>query len=434
MLDEHTAWVTDIDHEGRGVARIDGKAVFVPGALPGEEVRLRRVRRRQRHDEAQLLEVLVAAPGRVTPPCTAFGRCGGCALQHLEPTAQLTLKSQALVQELERIGRVTPASVLAPLTGPTQGYRRRARLGVKNLMRQGRALIGFRERDSALLADVQRCEVLAEPVGGLCEALGQLIASLSIADRIPQIEVAIASPVVVLVLRVLQPPSEADCERLRVFAKQNAVEFWLQSKGPSSAVPLDSTASVLRYRLSEFDVTLEFGPLDFVQVNAELNGRMVARAIDLLQIEATHSVLDLYCGLGNFTLPLARRAAQVVGVEGEPALIARARSNAALNGITNAQFVVANLMSDSWAREPWAKQRYDRVLLDPPRAGAADVLGLLAHSQTERIVYVSCHPATLARDAGVLVNTHNFCLESAGVMDMFPHTAHVESIAVFARS
>jgi 23S rRNA (uracil1939-C5)-methyltransferase len=433
MTDEHTAWVTDLDHDGRGVARIDGKAVFVAGALPGEQVRLRRVRRRQRHDEAQLLEVLVAAPGRVTPPCTAFGRCGGCALQHLDPTVQLTHKSQALVQELERIGHVTPASVLAPLTGPTQAYRRRARLGVKNLSRQGRALIGFRERDSALLADVQRCEVLSDPVGGLCEALGQLIASLSIADRIPQIEVAVATPIVVLVLRVLAPPSSADCERLNEFAAEHRVEFWLQSKGPSSAVPLQSTASVLSYRLDEFDVTLEFGPLDFVQVNAELNARMVSHAIELLQVEAGHSVLDLYCGLGNFTLPLARTAAEVMGLEGEPALIARARSNAALNGIRNAQFAVANLLSDTWARDPWAKQRYDRVLLDPPRAGAADVLGLLARCQAERIVYVSCHPATLARDAGVLVNMHGFRLESAGVMDMFPHTAHVESIAVFAR-
>jgi 23S rRNA (uracil1939-C5)-methyltransferase len=425
------ATVVDLDHDGRGVARIDGKVVFVPGALPGETIRLGRRRRRAGHDLGELAEVVVAAPERVTPPCPHFGVCGGCALQHLAPEAQLAAKGRELLQQLERVGRVTPDETLAPLAGPFLEYRRRARLGVKYVPKKGRVLVGFRERESPYVTDVRRCHVLAAPVGALVEPLATLIDTLEIRDRVPQIEVAIGEPAVaILVLRVLAAPDAADLERLRAFARGHGVEFWLQPGGYETAAPLDPPGSVLRYALPEFDVDLEFGPLDFVQVNGELNRRMVSHAIGLLAPRPTDAVLDLYCGLGNFTLPLARRAAGVLGVEGEAGLVARARANAERQGLATATFAVADLSQDLRG-EPWARRRWDRVLLDPPRVGAREVLPAVAASRAERVVYISCHPGSLARDAGLLVHEHGYRLAAAGVMDMFPHTAHVESIAVF---
>ena len=426
------AEVVDLAHDGRGVARLGGKAVFVAGALPGERVRIRRVRHRARLDEAVLVEILTAAASRIQPHCPHFGRCGGCALQHMAPAAQLAAKGRELHQQLERIGRVSAQAQLPPLEGPLYGYRRRARLGVRVLRKSGRAIVGFRERTTPLLTDVRNCAVLALPVGPLCEALGELVGLLSMGDRIPQIEVAIGERATVLVLRVLAPPAAADCEQLRLFGARHGVQFWLQPGGPESAVPLADTVASLDYTLPEFDVTIEFGPLDFVQINPELNRRMVAEAVRLLAPGPEDRVLDLFCGLGNFTLPLARRSGQVLGVEGEPSLVARARHNAARNGLANARFAVANLFEPP-AREPWTRDKYQRVLLDPPRAGAAAVLPMIAASGATRVVYISCHPASFARDAGILVNEHRFTLSAAGVIDMFPHTAHVESIAVFER-
>ena len=426
------AEVVDLAHDGRGVARLGGKAVFVAGALPGERVRIRRVRHRARLDEAVLVEILTAAASRIQPHCPHFGRCGGCALQHMAPAAQLAAKGRELHQQLERIGRVRAQAQLPPLEGPLYGYRRRARLGVRVLRKSGRAIVGFRERTTPLLTDVRNCAVLALPVGPLCEALGELVGLLSMGDRIPQIEVAIGERATVLVLRVLAPPAAADCEQLRLFGARHGVQFWLQPGGPESAVPLADTVASLDYTLPEFDVTIEFGPLDFVQINPELNRRMVAEAVRLLAPGPEDRVLDLFCGLGNFTLPLARRSGQVLGVEGEPSLVARARHNAARNGLANARFAVANLFEPP-AREPWTRDKYQRVLLDPPRAGAAAVLPMIAASGATRVVYISCHPASFARDAGILVNEHRFTLSAAGVIDMFPHTAHVESIAVFER-
>jgi 23S rRNA (uracil1939-C5)-methyltransferase len=417
------ATVVDLAHDGRGVARMGGKAVFVAGALPGETVRLR-------HDEAELLEVMVPAPDRVAPPCPAFGRCGGCALQHLAPEGQLRAKERQLLAELERIGRVAPATTLAPLCGPVTGYRRRARLGVKYVRRQRRVLVGFRERDSPLLADLAACPVLAPPVGALLGELATLVGALSVPDQIAQIEVAVAAEATVLVFRHLAPLDGADHERLAAFGRAHALEIWLQPGGVATAAPLAGTATPLSYRLPAFDLRLAFGPLDFVQVNGALNERMVDHALGLLGAAPGERVLDLFCGLGNFTLPLARRAAAVLGVEGEAGLVARARENALANGLANVRFAVADLAGDLRA-EPWARERFDRVLLDPPRAGAAAVLPFIAASRPARVVYVSCHPATLARDAGALVHEHGFRLAAAGVMDMFPHTAHVESIAVF---
>jgi 23S rRNA (uracil1939-C5)-methyltransferase len=429
--------IVDLDHDGRGVARLGGKVVFVPGALPGETVRLGRRRRRSGHDVAELAEVVAPAPARVPPPCAHFGVCGGCALQHLAPDAQRAAKERELLQQLERIGKVAPDAVLAPLAGPDLEYRRRARLGVKYVAKKGRVLVGFRERESPYVTDVRRCHVLADPVGRLIEPLAALIDTLGVRDRLPQIEVAIgepevgaAAPVVVLVLRVLAPPDDDDLGRLRAFARLHGVEFWLQPGGHETAAPLDPPPRPLRYALPEFGVDLEFGPLDFVQVNGELNRRMVSHAIGLLAPEPTDAVLDLYCGLGNFTLPLARRAARVFGVEGEAGLVARARANAERQGLANAAFAVADLSRDLRG-EPWARERWNRVLLDPPRVGAREVLPAVVASRAERVVYISCHPGSLARDAGLLVNEHGFRLAAAGVMDMFPHTAHVESIAVF---
>ena len=437
-----TAPVVDLDHDGRGVARLDGKTVFVAGALPGEIVSLVRLRRRARHDEARLVAVLEASPDRVTPPCAHFGRCGGCALQQLSSPAQLRAKERELREQLLRVGHVTAGRWLGPLEGPLWAYRRRARLGVKYLERSGRAIVGFRERESPRLTALERCEVLAAPVGGLMRELGALIATLEVRAALPQIEVAIGEPgsgaaagqpITALVLRVLAPPPDRDLERLREFASRHSVEFWLQPGGPATARPLADVATPLRYAIPEFDVTLEFEPLDFVQVNGELNRRMVSHALALLAPGPADAVLDLYCGLGNFTLPLARRAGSVQGVEGDAALVARARANAVRNGIDNARFAVADLAGDL-AGAAWARQRYARVLLDPPRAGAAGVLPVIAASGAGRIVYISCHPGSLARDAGLLVREHGFRLEAAGVMDMFPHTAHVEAIAVFERA
>lgn len=429
--------IVDLDHDGRGVARVNGKVVFVAGALPGERVVLGRRRKRSGHDVAELAAVVTAAPERVDPRCAHFGVCGGCALQHLDPKAQLAAKGRELLVQFERIGKVRPETILEPLEGPVWEYRRRARLGVKYVAKKGRVLVGFRERESPYVTDVRRCHVLAPPVGALIEPLAELIGGLDVRERLPQIEVAIGEaadgserPEALLVLRVLDTPSDADLARLRAFAREHGVEFWLQPGGYETAAPLDPPATQLRYRLPEFDVDLEFGPADFVQVNAGLNRRMVARAIELLAPAATDAVLDLYSGLGNFTLPLARRTARVLGVEGEASLVERARANARRQGLGNATFAVADLSKDLRG-EPWARERWDRVLLDPPRVGAREVLPAVAASRAGRVVYISCHPGSLARDAGLLVQEHGYRLVAAGVMDMFPHTAHVESIAVF---
>lgn len=424
------AEVVSLAHDGRGVARPSGKAVFVAGALPGERVSLQRTRRRRSYDEADLVEVLRPARERVLPACAHFGTCGGCALQHLEPAAQVEFKRAHLEEQFARVGKVAPGRWLEPLRGPEWHYRRRARLGARHVTKKGRVLVGFRERASGYVTDVQHCHVLAEPAGSLVGPLGGLLDSLRIRERVPQIEVAVAETATVLVFRVLEPPSLDDRQKLREFGATHGVEVWLQPGGYDTVAPLDPPASRLTYSLPEFGVTLEFQPVDFLQVNGELNRRMVTLAVDLLDPGPGDAVLDLFCGLGNFSLPLARRAGRVTGVEGEQGLVERARANAALNGIANATFHQANLAADLRG-ESWVGQGCDLVLLDPPRAGAAEILPALAAAGPRRIVYVSCHPGSLARDAGLLVHTHGYRLAAAGAMDMFPHTAHVESIAVF---
>lgn len=428
-----TAVIVSLDHDGRGVARIDGKAVFVTGALPGETVLLQRRRRRRRHDEAELLEILQPAPGRVTPRCRHFGSCGGCSLQHLSHDSQLAAKGRIVADELARIGGVAPERWLPPLSGPVWAYRRRARLGCKFVDRKGRVLVGFRERGSPYIAELERCEILSAPVGGMIDRLATLVGTLEIRRRVAQVEVAVADDATALVLRVLDDPPEIDRGRLRGFAAAEAVEIYLQRGGLETVTPLSPPATPLRYALPGLPAGIEFAPTDFIQVNGELNRAMIARAIELLAPRADDRLLDLFCGLGNFSLPLAGLVASVTGVEGDAALVARAARNAERNGVANARFHAANLMLPR-ADAPWAQQAWDLVLLDPPRAGAREILPLATASRPRRIVYVSCHPGTLARDAGILVGEHGYRLKAAGIMDMFPHTSHVEAITLFEPS
>jgi 23S rRNA (uracil1939-C5)-methyltransferase len=426
--------IVDLTHEAAGVARIDGKTVFVADALPGERVVLRRTHRQRKLDYAVTEQVLRASPDRVTPQCPHFGLCGGCALQHLAPEAQLAFKQTQLIENLARLGSVQAERLLPPLRGPVWNYRRRARLGIKLVPRKGKVLVGFRERSSPYVADLHECHVLVEPVGALMTPLGQMVEQLTIASRVPQAEVAVADAAVVLVLRVLDPPAAADLERMAAFEREHGVRIYLQPGGPDTVAPLDPShdAAPLHYRLPAHDVTIDFEPTDFVQINGALNEAMIDRALQMLEPAPTDTVLDLFCGLGNFSLPLARRAAQVVAVEGDDALVRRARRNADRNSVTNVEFHVADLFKDV-AGLPWTRRAYDRVLLDPPRAGAKEILPLVAASGAKRVVYISCHSGSLARDAGLLVREHGFRLTAAGVMDMFPHTTHVEAMAVFAR-
>lgn len=424
--------IVDLSHEAHGVARLDGKAVFVTDALPGERVMLRRVRRHRNFDEAVLESVLTPSPDRVMPACPHYGTCGGCALQHLAPPAQLAFKQAQLLENLARLGGVEPARLLDPLTGPAWGYRRRARLGIKHVPRKGRVLVGFRERSAPYVADLHECRVLAAPLGELLDPLADLVGRLSIATRVPQAEAAVADNACALVLRVLEPPSEADLGLLRAFEREQAVRLYLQPGGPATVESLTPGQPPLQYSLPAFGLTIEFEPTDFIQVNARLNEAMVGRAVELLAAGPGDRVLDLFCGLGNFSLPLARHAGAVVGVEGDAGLVQRAGRNAARQDIENVNYVVADLMAPA-IDAPWATDTYEKVLLDPPRAGAREVLPVVAASGAGRVVYISCHPGSLARDAGLLVQEHGFRLVAAGVMDMFPHTTHVEAMAVFER-
>ncbi|HEY6922276.1 MAG TPA: 23S rRNA (uracil(1939)-C(5))-methyltransferase RlmD [Steroidobacteraceae bacterium] len=432
-----TATVAGLTHEGEGIVRGE-KVVFVPGALPGESIRLRRTRSHRQHDEAELVEVLTPAAGRVVPRCAHFGVCGGCALQHLAPEAQLEAKHSELRDILERVGQVTPRTWLPPLRGPVWAYRRRARLGAKFVTKKGKVLVGFRERLAPFIADVQHCDVLAEPVGSLVTPLADLLMSLSLRERVPQIEVAVADNAVALVFRVLETPSADDLSSLREFARQHRVRVYLQPGGLESVQELDPASEPLHYTLPKFKVELQFLPTDFIQINAAVNEALVSRAVEMLELTPTAQVLDLFCGIGNFTLPLARSAGRVVGVEGDAALVARARHNATLNCLENTEFHVADLarlpadVAQVAQTSPWLRKGYTHVVLDPPRAGAKEVLACVASLAPQRVLYISCHPGSLARDLGVLVNEHGFTLEAAGVLDMFPHTAHFESLALLS--
>jgi 23S rRNA (uracil1939-C5)-methyltransferase len=417
-----------------------GKTVFVAGALPGERIRFRRSRRHRQHDDGELLEVLEPSSERVEAGCPHFGVCGGCALQHLEPSAQLLAKEQELRNTLARVARAEPARWLPPLAGPAWGYRRRARLGAKYVQRKARVVVGFRERAAPYVADLRTCRVLAAPADTLIEPLAELLTGLTIRERVPQIELAVGDDATALVLRVLEAPPEEDLARLRSFAARHGLRLLLQSAGPGSITELapqapggDTGLAPLHYALERFGLTLEFAPTDFIQVNGPVNRALVARAVELLAPGPDSRVLDLYCGIGNFTLALAKSAGSAVGVEGEPALISRARANAARNGVGNVEFHAADLAKAPDPAAAWLREPCTHVLLDPPRTGALAVLGAVARLAPERILYVSCHPGSLARDLEVLVHEQRFALVAAGVVDMFPHTSHVESLALLER-
>jgi 23S rRNA (uracil1939-C5)-methyltransferase len=424
--------ITGLTHDGRGVGHHEGKAIFVRGALAGERVAARITQRHRHYDDAQVDAVLQASADRVDPRCPHFGVCGGCALQHLAPAAQIAAKQRVLAENFERIGHVSPKRWLEPLTSAVWGYRRKGRLSVKFVDKKGKALVGFREENGRYVADLSRCDVLTPSVGERIEAIAQLIGGLQGVREIPQIEIAAGDTVTALIFRHLQPLSDSDRAALIAFGQAHDLAIYLQPGGNDSVHPVWPEQPRLAFRIEAADVELEFRPLDFIQVNSAMNEAMIAHALDLLDPQPGDRVLDLFCGLGNFTFPLARRSGHVVGVEGEHGLVQRAKENAQRNGIANVEYHVANLLEDQ-RETPWARQRFDRILLDPPRSGAAAVFDYLPKKDCGRIVYVSCHPASLARDAGILVEKHGFKLRAAGVMDMFPHTAHVESIALFER-
>jgi 23S rRNA (uracil1939-C5)-methyltransferase len=461
--------IESLDQDGRGIAHVDGKVVFVEGGLPGEQVGAEIVKRKPSYDVARALTISVGSADRVVPRCPHFGVCGGCTLQHAGESLQLAAKQRALEDSLLRIGRLRPDTLLPAIAGPAWEYRFRARLSVRDVPKKGGVLICFHERRSSYVADMRECHVLPAKISGLLPELRRLVESLSVRTRLPQIEVAVGErlapallarsegagagtvshtgsrsaegdvprprPVYALVLRILDPLAVSDEAKLVAFADRHGVEFWLQSGGPETVVPFHPPGATLAYTLPEFDVAIPFAPTDFTQVNSAINRVLVRRALQLLDPQPGERIADFYCGIGNFTLPIARRGAHAVGVEGSKALVARAKANASRNGVeTSTTFVCANLFTvttDSVA----ALGRLDRALIDPPREGAIELVKALPHRDDERglkrIVYVSCSPATLARDAGFLVHERGYRLAAAGVVNMFPHTAHVESIAVF---
>lgn len=427
---EIRATIDSLSHDGRGIAHVNGRAVHLHGVLPHEEVLFTYKKRRRRFDEAVLTEVLVSSPERVEPKCPHFGVCGGCSLQHLAPEAQIALKQQKLLQILQQTGGVQPVELLSPLVAESPwGYRRKARLGVKYVTRKGRVLVGFRERNSSYVADMDSCEILHPKISRLIPPLTHLIDGLTIRDRLPQIEVAMGDECCVLIFRHLAPLLANDSMALLEFGKRYGIAIYTQAAGPDSVQSLTGVKEDLSYRLVAQNLIIHFQPGDFTQINSELNRLMVDQALKLLDPQPTDRILDLFCGVGNFTLPIARLCNLIHGVEGDANLVKRARHNARLNHIENCSYHTHDLYDDNdWH---WLSGRFNKVLLDPPRSGAWAVLKRLPSLGVKRIVYVSCNPQTLARDAAVLVNQYGYCLTTAGVMDMFPHTTHVESIALF---
>lgn len=440
--------IESLDMEARGVGHLKnedgtpGKVIFVDGALPGELVSFESFRRKAKWEAATLIDVHRESALRVVPKCRFFGVCGGCAMQHVESTAQVAIKQRVLEDSLWHIGKVRAATVLRPIHGPTWNYRYRARISVRNVRKKGTVLVGFREKKSPYVTDMSSCQILPPNVSALLLPLRELIASLSIVDQVPQLELAVGDgehgASTVLVLRHMAPLNDADEQLLIAFANRHRIEWWLQAHGPDSAQPFYPAVSQLHYLLPEFGIRMPFKPTDFTQVNHQINRLLVTRVVQLLDLHPHHRVADLFCGLGNFTLPLATRAHAVLGIEGSAALVERARSNAGLNGLAEkTSFVCRNLFElNSADLVAWGK--FDRLLIDPPRDGAAALCAALAGLSADeqpfkpaRIVYVSCNPATLARDAGVLVHEAGYVLQQAGAVNMFPHTAHVESIAVF---
>lgn len=427
------ATIESLAHDGRGVTHVDGKVVFIDEALPGEQVEFVYTDSRRDYAEGKVESLIAASDLRVKPECPHFGVCGGCSFQHVEASAQIKLKQDLLAQQFKHIAKLDIPELWEPLTGPAWGYRHKARMGVKFVSKKERVLVGFRERRHPFLAEIEQCIVMHPSVGLRLTELGEMIAGLTIKARIPQIEVAIGDHQTVLAIRVMDPPTEEDKQRMIEFAKYAEVTIYLQPKGPDSITPLWPEKPVLpTYALPKYDLEFHFRPAMFTQVNPDINRKMIDRVMETLDLNANDTVLDLFCGLGNFTLPMATRAGHVVGVEGDLPLVNHARANARLNHISNVEFHVADLSRDV-SQMSWAKQQFTKILLDPSRAGASEILNMFSHWRPKQVVYVSCNPSTLARDAGILVNQLGFRLIKAGVMDMFPQTGHVESIALFSR-
>lgn len=425
--------IESTSHDGRGVTHIEGKTVFIEGALAGEDVTFQYTEKRSKFDEGKTLEVHAASELRVAPECEHAAICGGCSLQHLQSDAQVQLKQDVLVEQFRHFGGLAMAELLPPLRSPTQGYRRKARLAVKYVPKKGGAMVGFREKRSPYVADIQRCTVLVPEVGEIIPDLRHLIGGLACHRTLPQIEVAQGDDVTALVFRHLEPLSDADKNALRDFCQARNLHLYLQPSGNDSVHKVwpDEGEERLSYRLDDFGLELKFHPMDFTQVNPYINRDMVAMAVGFLELQPSDKVLDLFCGLGNFTLPIATKAAQVVGVEGGEAMVLRGRENARHNQLDNVEFYAADL-TQPFEGQDWAKAAggFNKILIDPPRSGAIEIVAKMTVFKPERIVYVSCNPATLARDAGELAN-QGYRLLKTGVMDMFPHTNHVESIAVF---
>ncbi len=440
--------IESLDHAGQGIARWDGKTIFVEGGLPGEQVTWLSYRRKPNFEMARVTEIHKSASARVAPRCSHFGICGGCSLQHADPVMQIATKQRVLEDNLQHIGNVKPGAVYAPISGPSWHYRFRARVSVRLVPKKGGVLVGFHERRSSYIADMSSCEILPKVMSDMLVPLRHLIGEMSQPDRMPQIEMAVGEIPgqpnlldIVLVLRHLEPLSEGDQVQLAEFGRQQGVRWFLQPGGPTTVHPLDpQDRPLLTYHLPNFGVSLNFAPTEFTQVNPSINHALVTRAMRLLAAQPGERVADMFCGLGNFTLPIARSGAQVVGVEGSDALVKRAAENAEMNGLgQRTDFFAANLFLD--CQPVLARMgKLDRMLIDPPREGALELVKALPDADQPRgdaphtIVYVSCNPATLARDAGVLVNVKGYTLEGAGIANMFPHTAHVESIAVFRRT
>ncbi|MBL0038081.1 MAG: 23S rRNA (uracil(1939)-C(5))-methyltransferase RlmD [Nitrosomonadales bacterium] len=427
--------VESLDYEGRGIAHADGKVIFIEGALTGERVTYSSYRKKPSFEIAQLGKIIKPTFMRVQPKCKHFGVCGGCSMQHMDARAQVAAKQRILEDNLWHIGKVKAQTILPPIYGQPWGYRQRARLSVRHVLKKGKTLVGFREKRGGYVADMQHCEILTPKIAKLLPLLGQLNESFTTRDILPQIEVAVGEHVEVLVLRILQALSPTDEEVIKQFADTHAVQFWLQTKGPETVVPFyPLDAPPLTYSLPEFGITMPFAPTEFTQVNADMNRVMVSRAVRLLNPQPNERIADLFCGLGNFTLPIARSGAQVVGIEGSAALVQRAVQNAAFNDLSgNTQFSAMNLFEIDEAALAQLGH-FDKMLIDPPRDGAFELVKALGTDAPVRIVYVSCNPATLARDAEILVHQKGYVLKAAGVMNMFPHTSHVESIALFEKT
>jgi len=426
--------IESLSHEGRGVGRIDGKTVFVDRALAGEKALMTYTFQRGKFDEGQAIRIENPSENRVEPPCQHFGVCGGCSMQHLSTDAQIAHKQSILKEQLLHFAHTEPHEWLPPLQADLLNYRRKARLGVRYVIKKERTLIGFREKYSNYLADIDECVILVKQVSDLLQPMSALIDGMDSRLFIPQIEVACGDELVCLIIRHLQPISAKDHQAWIEFAKAHQLVVYLQPKGPNTVHriwPLESENGQLSYRLKEYNLEMLMEPLDFTQVNASINQQMIPKALGLLDVQADDNILDLFCGLGNFTLPLATKANHVVGVEGVQEMVDRGSKNARHNGLKNVEFFQADLTTDL-SEQPWLKRDYDKVLIDPARSGALEVIDNIVKINPQKIVYVSCNPATLARDTGELVKA-GYKLVKAGVMDMFPHTTHVESIALFER-